>query len=379
MSDPVDFARSRTVPVSLDRGNAPGFPTPFEQTSRFIRLTEAGGDATIPLQYEADSSASGNGRIWWLQPPSTTRERRFTLETNAAPAAAALSFVHSPHKDFYDLKEGPQTVFRYNHGTVPVPPGIGTNFARGDYIMPLFGLNGELVTDDYPKDHPHHRGLGWSWPVTRWGLEVRDIWAVSGVWARPQQIRRLETGPVFALLEADSVWKWGDTQPIVHERVLLRAFRRAGDSRFIDVEVQLRALADGVAIGGRPHGGYGGFGVRAQPADRRAITLHTDPPEASPRRSWLDYSGVFKGANTPSGLAIFEHTGNLFYPNQLLQYPELNYVMPAFPGEREVPLSREKPLVLKHRLWIHTGMADAKSLAEVWSSYAKPPRAAFAK
>jgi hypothetical protein len=132
-----------------------------------------------------------------------------------------------------------------------------------------------------------------------------------------------------------------------------------------------------VAIGGRPHGGYGGFGLRAQPAKQRLITRFTDSPDANPRRSWLDYSGVFAGGAGASGLAIFEHPANPLYPSELKEYAELNYVMPAFPGEREVPLSREKPLVLRHRLWIHEGMATAEQLAAVWTAYSAPPRITF--
>lgn len=376
VSDPSGANANRAVPVSIEIGAVPGLALPLETTARLLRLQEANATNTVAVQFEADPSAAGGGRLWWLLPASTASERQFTLSQSSNALPSPLSFVHPPNETYYEIKEGPLTILRYNHGTVPVPPGVRSNYARGDYIMPLFGPAGELLTDDYPKDHPHHRGVSWSWPVTRWGKEVRDIWAASGVWARPLQIRRLENGPVFALIEAESAWKWGDTNAIVHETAIIRVFRREGDGRLVDIEISLRALADGVAIGGRPHGGYGGFGLRAQPVEQRVISLHTDPETAHPRRSWLDYSGIFKKGKPSCGLAIIEHTANLHYPNQLLQYPQLNYVMPAFPGEREVALSREQPLVLRHRLWIHDGMGDAKRLAEVWAGYANPPKAA---
>jgi len=151
----------------------------------------------------------------------------------------------------------------------------------------VYGLDGETLTADYPKDHPHHRGISWSWPVTRWKDEVRDIWAVIGVWSRPASLPEAATGPVLARLEAENVWKWGDKTPIVREQVLLRVFRRSRWGRFVDVEIRLTALQDGVAIGGRPHAGYGGFGLRAAPVAGQVITLHTDEPAAQPRRSWL--------------------------------------------------------------------------------------------
>jgi len=286
------------------------------------------------------------------------------------PDSSSFTIKKDPSGSFYDLAEGSLPVLRYNHGTVPVPKGINPKYARGDYIHPLYGLDGEVLTDDYPADHPHHRGVGWSWPVTRWKSEVRDIWAVSGVWSRPAAVRRAEAGPNGAVLEAENVWKWGDKDPVVREDVVIRALPRTPAGRLIDIQVRLTGLEDGVAIGGRPHAGYGGFGLRAAPAQQRKITLHTDPPQASPRRCWLDYSGVFGSARGPSGVTIFEHVATPGYPSELKEYPACNYAMPAFPGDREVTLPRGQTLVLNHRLLIHPGGADEKALAKAWTEYA---------
>jgi hypothetical protein len=186
-------------------------------------------------------------------------------------------------------------------------------------------------------------------------------------------MRRAEAGPVMAILEAENVWKWGDKDPIVKEEVVIRAFRQGPVGRFVDVEVRLTALADGVAIGGRPKAGYGGFALRAAKVEQQTIVAHIDPPEAEPRRSWLDYSGIFAGGKERSGVAIFEHVTNPGYPNEVRQYPNLNCVMPAFPCTREVPLAKEKPLILNHRLWIHDGGADENILAQIWAAYATAP------
>ncbi|MBI2928441.1 MAG: PmoA family protein [Verrucomicrobia bacterium] len=382
VSDNENVADRNPVPVSVevDLQSLLGERTRLERLA-LVEVNAAGVESakSEPVQFEADAPGSSRGRLWWLLPPGAARERRFKLHLLEQDSLAELTVKADATRSRFDISEGPLPVLRYNHGTVPVPAGIDTNYARGDYIALLFGPSGELLTDDYPKDHPHHRAVSWSWPVTRWGDEVRDIWAVRGVWARPAAMRRVEAGPVLALLGAESVWKWADTTPIVREEVVIRAFRRSGGDRFVDVEVRLVALDDRVAIGGRPHGGYGGFGLRAQPAQQRKITLFTDPPGASPRRSWLDYSGVFAGGKGPAGLAIFEHVANPLYPSELKEYPDLNYVMPAFPGEREVPLSMDKPLVLRHRLWIHEGTANEQKLAAVWAAYANPPKAELAE
>ncbi len=349
----------------------------------FTRLQFAEGDSIAPIQFVPDSverNTKGTGTLWWLMPPGAKGTRRFRLSVADQPPSGALAIRTIQGGDYYDVSERKRPVLRYNFGNVPVPEGTPAHFAkgesyeRGDYISPLYGLSGEVLTDDYPHDHAHHRGVWWSWPVTRWRDEVFDIWAVVGVHARPEVMRRAESGPVLAVLEPTNLWKWRDQDAIVREEVTIRAFRQGKLGRAIDVEVRLTALVDGVAIGGRPKAGYGGFCLRAAECQERKITLHAGPDTEAPRCMWMDYSGIFEGGNGPSGVTIMEHTSNPDYPNPQQEYPGVNCIMPAFPAAREVPLLKGKTLVLKHRLWVHPGQADEKQLSDVWSAYAHPPK-----
>lgn len=276
----------------------------------------------------------------------------------------------------YDIFEGMLPVLRYSHGSVPVPPGrrphfaAGETYERGDYISRLFGPAGELVSEDYPADHPHHRAVWWSWPVTRWGDKLGDIWAVVKVHARPLGEPRLTIDDGAAVIQAQSVWKWADGTSIAKQDLVIRVFPATDRGRLIDVEVRLTALQDDVAIGGRPGAGYGGFAFRAAPGEGQKVAAHTDPDDAAARLTWIDYSAVFPGGRGRTGITLFEHPSNPGYPNLPLTYPQLNCVMSAFPGDREVPLSKEKPLELRHRLWIRSGAADEKTLREMAASYA---------
>ncbi|MGZ8921068.1 MAG: DUF6807 family protein, partial [Limisphaerales bacterium] len=64
------------------------------------------------------------------------------------------------------IYEGRLPVLVYNHGVIH-RAGVPTDRARSTYIHPLYGLDGEVLTDDFPKDHYHHRGLFWAWPHVR--------------------------------------------------------------------------------------------------------------------------------------------------------------------------------------------------------------------
>ena len=57
---------------------------------------------------------------------------------------------------------------------------------RSDYIHPLYGLNGEMLTRDWPNGgHPHHRAIFWAWPEVEFGSEKGDIYALQRIFARP--------------------------------------------------------------------------------------------------------------------------------------------------------------------------------------------------
>ena len=376
------FSAELTIVVS-DPGSTGDVDTPvcleFDLEKQFGPQADAGrlslveSGRTIPVQFDGK-------RLWWLMPPGSKGERTFQLSIKAdAPADEGEMRIDRAGKQF-DISQGKLPVLRYNYGSVPVPEGTQKHFAegesyeRGDYISPMFGPSGEVITDDYPADHPHHRGVWWSWPVTRWGDEVADIWAVVRVHARPSDKEpRLAAGPVMAVIEAENVWKWEDADAIVRENVLIRAFRANRNGRYVDVEVCLTGLADGVAIGGRPKAGYGGFAVRAQPGDQQQIALHTDPEDSKPRRVWADYSADFPGGKGRTGIALLEHPTNPDYPSQLQEYGRINCVMSAFPGDREVSLPKGETVVLKYRIWIHAGTADEKTLGQVWAAYSNQP------
>ncbi len=406
VNDPDGAAARVAAPVSvrvdlakLKEGN---------EKSESFRLVEVvkGNEATgksVPAQFEPDAPGSRCGTLWWLMPEGPEGERRFRLVVAEEAASDGMNATHDKQQKFVDVTDGDRPVLRYNHGTVPPPKEIVDHFekgrehplyyARGDYIHPVFGPDGEKLTDDYSLNHPHHRGVFWSWPVLRYKGEVRDIWAVrvlanqpGGAWARPVAMNRVSAGPVLARIDAENVWKWGDEIPIVREDVSIRAFHSHDRCRFLDIEVRLTALADDVSIGGRPKAGYGGFTFRTLPEfEDRNIALHVDPQEASPRRAWFHLTGKIPGAKGTVGMALLEHVTNPAYPNYPApktaervpfgKYPPWRSVTPAFPGDREITLSQEKPLVLKHRLWIHPGTVEEAVLSEIWDTYAHPVQA----
>jgi len=281
----------------------------------------------------------------------------------------------------YLIQESGKPVLRYNYQAI-APGDLLAQIkeanrkyaqARSDYIHPLYGLNGEELTLDWPLDHPHHRGIYWAWPEVDYHGERGDLHALQRVFARPTGVCMTQDGPDNARIDAENLWRWEDQEPIVREIAVIRAWRSVPTGRFIDLEFHFTALKEEVALARRETKLYGGLNIRLAPVKQQSIRFSNDPPGTTPRRAWGDVSGIFSGAAVTS-LAVFQMPSNPGYPGDWVQYPEINWLQPTFPaaGTRYV-LKPGQPLILKFRLWIHPGRVSEAKLAEVWTTCVNPP------
>jgi hypothetical protein len=249
---------------------------------------------------------------------------------------------------------------------------------RSDYIHPLYGLQGEMLTSDWPDGgHPHHRGIFWAWPEVEYGMERGDIYALQRVFARPTGNIELTSGSVFAQIDAENLWMWEDNEPIVNEHAIIRVYHSTADNRIIDLTLKFLALKDSVTIATRFTNSYGGLNIRFQTPQNQEISYFTDEKGANPVRAWSDFAGIFEGNKSVSGLMVLQNKDNPEYPGNWREYPDLAWVQPTFPTPNtRFLLSREEPLVLRYRLIIHAGEKLSDEIAKMsWDAYnsAKAP------
>ena len=264
------------------------------------------------------------------------------------------------------LKENPEADRKAVHTTsiYAVP--------RSDYIHPLYGLEGEMLTRDWPDGgHPHHRGIFWAWPEVEWGSQRGDIYALQRIFARPTGRVETVTGPVFAQLSAENLWMWEDSIPIVRETGVIRVYHSVVESRTIDITIRLEALKDSITIATRGTNSYGAFNARMQTPEMQKISYFTDDQGSEPSRSWADFSGIFMGSSEASGMMILQHRENPEYPGPWQEYPDLSWIQPVFPSHNtRYPVKRDEPLVLRFRLVIHKGSTPPAELSETrWDAY----------
>lgn len=348
---------------------------------RFGAKEKSGSATLVPVQAE-ELPTGGNFRLTWLMPASVGAGEPGAWVEEPPENPTSMRAVSEAGGAWLDLWQGSDPVLRYRYAAVEpaehlaavAEPNRKYAVARGDYIHPLFGPHGETLTKDWSPDHPHHRGIYWAWPEVDWHGQRGDLHALQRVFARPAGGCQAQSGPVFAQLTAQNEWRWEDREPIVNERATIRAYRATSDGRLIDLIFQLEARQDPVLLARRETSHYGGLNLRLNAVQNQQITQHTDLPGSAPRRAWSDLSGLFAGAEKPSGVTVIQMASNPDYPGDWIEYPQLNWLQPTFPASgTRYELRRGVPLVLKFRLWIHAGAPLPAELgAELWDAAHAP-------
>jgi hypothetical protein len=307
-------------------------------------------------------------------PQGITAGRR-QLKT-VTPGKASFSFV-SLDGGKLQLLEGERPVFVYNYG-MQLAPGVPEDRRRSTYIHPLYDLDGRALTDDFPADHHHHRGLSWMWPrVTIRGQQL-DLWHIRGVRHIFETFLAQEVGPVCATLGVKNAWQLFDPkEKVMDEWVWVRVFAAGEHGRVIDVRLTWRAL-EPIQILGQVDAGYGGLSLRlTKRQETKSVTstgVQTKDSDLQPM-AWADTSGKFGDSREHSGIAVFQHPGNPGFPAGWTMRRTDNYgfLGVAWPGLQPFVLEPNRTLTLRYRLLVHRGDAQAGRVADAFVVFSEPP------
>ena len=245
-----------------------------------------------------------------------------------------------------ELRENGKPVWVYNHGAI-LKDGVSPEFRRSTYLHPVYAPDGTVLTDDFPKDHPHHRGICWSWPIVKFDGQTHDVWAVKGMYQRFVRWKARQALADRAVLVVENGWFVGERKA-VKETVEITVRPATGNRRQFDVALVFEAVDLPVEISGREIKGYGGFGFRFAP--RTSTILRTDsgvetkdPDMAA--HPWAELEGVFEGRR--AGARIESLSGS---PGWCLRH--YGYVAANVPGLGTFTLRPGKPLQLSYRVTV---------------------------
>ena len=258
------------------------------------------------------------------------------------------------------------------------PKSMNGEYERSNYIHPLYGLGGEVLTEDFPEDHLHHRGVYWAWHQVLIGdIRAGDPWLAKGFSWDVLESDVLDSGDG---VRARFHWKSPDfhagDEPIIEETSVVRVLPSVGDLQKIDFDIRLVPLQDDVRLGGSEDDkGYGGFSARFRMLED--LTFVTADGVAIAGRnavdggSWMDFSASFRQDGGKSGVAILVHPSSIGYPQPWIirALPSKSMQNPVWPGPDPTAVAKGEEIVLRYRLVVHRGAADNVSLSDLWDEY----------
>jgi hypothetical protein len=254
--------------------------------------------------------------------------------------------------------------------------------ARSNYFHPLYDLDGNVVTEDFPQDHIHHRGIFWAWHQVRIdGKTVQDQWVNrDSFWMVKEAKTDADANSASLALRIE--WESplfidasGRRRPFVEERSVTRVHRAEGVIRKIDFHQRLTTLVEGVEIGGSEDAkGYGGFSYRVvMPADIRftgAQGTVTPIENAVAPSPWMDVSGTY-GTSGKSGLAVLTHPSTTGFPQPWILRARSSMQNAVYPGRHPVAIPRDRPLILRYQVVLHRGELAPADIERLQAEYAR--------
>lgn len=281
---------------------------------------------------------------------------------------------------FYDdgsaltLYEGPRPILSVLQGRREPPEGMDGSYWRSNYIHPIFGLDGEQLTEDFPEDHPHHRGLFWTWPDVTFGDQTIDPWALIGARQLFREWTGREAGAESAKIAYTAGWRLDEGwDAFVEENITVTAYKADNVGRSIDFSLRFENVSEEeVTLRGRGETGYGGFNIRPD-GDRPGIRITTEEGLMEDdalvvESGWADYSSLVSD-DTYAGLSIFQHPDNPGFPHSGWILRHYGFLGASWPQYERLVLQPGESFELKYRVFVHRGDAGSAKVKEKYEAF----------
>ncbi len=387
-----EVAQRPLAEITASSGDTPRFNTPVcvelpdsINAWRPLRLVEAKDDKLIPVPTQVEPGDPE--KLWWIlagdTPPDTTRTYQLLQAFPVKASGVNLTFT----AETLNVSMNGAKLFTYHHGFVFPPKGVDPAFIRSGYIHPLFSPSGKLVTEDFPGDHYHHKGIWFPWTHTKFeGREV-DFWNLAKKQGTVQfaGFDSVENGPVYGRVKVDHEFvdlKQPDGGKIVLDetwdmRIWAVGGREAGYWIF-DITSTQECVADTpLHLKAHRYGGMGFRGAKEWIGDNYELLSsegHTKKNGHTKRSKWCAHSGAVDGKWAT--VVIMCHPKNTRFPEPMRIWDKggafFNYVpiqkkpMDLKPGEQHT---------FSYRFFVHDGKINKEKAEKVWRNFADPPSA----
>lgn len=250
---------------------------------------------------------------------------------------------------------------------------LNGTYTRSNYIHPLYGIHQEVITEDFPEDHPHQRGIFWTWHQILIGdkrigdgWDCRDIqWDVVKADTKPSNDGQLSIRSEVEWKSPNYLSKNGKKKAFVKEENQITVYPEKDSLRIIDFAIKINALVDSFFIGGSEDAkGYGGFSTRIALSD--SVAFYGKNGKVEPQNLAVEAGSWIEIQNQPySGMVIMCHKDNPGMPHSwILRYNE-SMQNPVYPGNKPLHIAQGHSLILKYRLVLAGRLVKSQEITSI--------------
>lgn len=260
------------------------------------------------------------------------------------------------------------------------PRSLDGQWRRASYVHPLYDLRGQVITEDFPEDHRHHRGIFWAWHQVWVGdTKLGDAWVCRNFdWDVHSLAAETPGDPVA--ITATTHWKSsdltderGDPIAVVEETMRIEAWAAQSHYRVVDFDLRLLALVEDVRIGGsEDRKGYGGFSPRLRMTGGERFVSSSG--EVEPQTAAIQAGTWLNIVADDTGTAILVHRDNPQVTEESATWilrRSRSMQNAVYPGREPVAVSMDKPTRLRYRLVVHDGTLPPETLNALQADYWK--------
>ena len=353
-----------TIPNSTPVGVYETSPASGEP-SRAIQVFDEGGERRIALS----TAKLRPGHAY----PITLRP----VDASGENARRGVHFRPSSKNLIVTLDGEPFTEYRVDVGNKPfLDPVIGPGGVSYTRAFPMRKVNGE------DHDHPHQRSF---W-FTHGEVDGVDFWAEtpkSGV-IRELDRQIVAAGPVLGRLITHNEWIAPGGR-VVCADTRTWTFLSTNETRIIDLDVTIKATSGPVVFGDTKEGSFGLRVASSMDVNRKkggkitnAEGLVDDQAWGKPS-PWVDYTGPI--GDQSAGIAILNHPTSFRYPTTwhvrtygLFAANPFGYHDFGRSERGDYTLPKGESITFRHRVILHAGPTEPKTLAREFAAYAHPPQ-----
>lgn len=238
-----------------------------------------------------------------------------------------------------------------------------SNQSHCNYFHPVFDLKGNCISEDFIQNKNNHGGIFWAWQQIHINDQhYADGWNIQNFTQAIEELEFKNESNGNGILSYTSYWQNYNTpnDPFIQEKTQVCIYPKQPNYRRIDFIINLKALEQGLKLGGIDNDkGIGGFSIHLK-TDENTVFTDIENNTIILTEHAIDSGRIIDITNKKqkNGVSIIIWKQNPGKTKWIL-YKENSLQNASWPGCTPINLSVNEPLTLKYTLIIHKGKRNA--------------------